>query len=780
DSPFQDLTIERVVIENGVTNIGNYAFYGCSELRTITIPDGVTSFGDSAFNGCSELRTITIPDGVTRFGASAFYGCSSLTSIEFPASMTTIGDKFLYGCSSLAGILVDADNPNYTSSGGVMFTKDMTRIVACPQGFAGTYAIPDGVTTINYEAFYGCENLTCITIPDSVTIIRDQAFCGCSSLTSIVIPDGVTSMGSGTFSSCTSLTAIAIPDGVTSIGTHIFSNCTALKAVTIPARVTSVVYSAFLNCTSLENVYFTGTQAQWNAIAIGSDNECLTNATLHCLCTTLPESLHPYLSNSDDFYYYSHPEAAAALKVTFSSDTSFEKNYDFLHIIDSTGNETIYTDDELAGEEIVLPGSSFTLELTSDASVTDYGFRITSIEAMSEEEYGQYTLINDLEYELDDGTYTITGYTGPLSELTIPSEIDGIDVTRLGNWAFHGCNGLRTITIPDSVTSFGYQAFLNCRNLTTFTIPASVTSIGFGPFSGCSNLTAIMADANNPAYSSVGGVLYNKDMTTIIACPKTYEGTFTIPYGVTTIGDSAFNSCRFLTGITIPDSVTIIEHEAFSGCRSLTGIIIPAGVSSLGNGTFSHCTSLKTITIPDGVTQIGTYIFDSCTAMTAITIPDSVTRILDIAFWYCTSLTDVFFTGTQAQWNAITIGAYYNDCLTNATLHCLCATLPESLHPYLSNSDDFYLYAHPNASAALKVMFSSDTSFERGFDYLYITDSTGKETRYTGTDLAGAEIVLPGTTFTLEFTSDGSVTDYGFRITSIEAMSMKNTDSTCC
>ena len=188
-----------------VTSIGDFAFYECYGLRSITIPESVTSIGRYAFFDCSWLTSVTIPDGVTSIGGSAFEGCSDLTSITIPNGVTNIWGSAFSGCSGLTSV-----------------------------------TIPDGVTSIRGSTFEGCSRLTSITIPDGVTSIGSYAFYGCSGLTSITIPDGVTSIGAYTFYNCSGLTSITIPDGVTSIGASAFWGCQGLKTITIPASVSSL------------------------------------------------------------------------------------------------------------------------------------------------------------------------------------------------------------------------------------------------------------------------------------------------------------------------------------------------------------------------------------------------------------------------------------------------------------------------------------------------------------------------------------------------------------
>ena len=334
----------------------------------------------------------------------------------------------------------------------------------------------------------------------------------------------------------------------------------------------------------------------------------------------------------------------------------------------------------------------------------------------------------DYLYTTNNGTITITKYTGPGGDVTITNSINGLpvdcigagafsncislssvtipnSVTRIGDVAFLNCTNLPGITIPNSITSIGDMAFLNCGSLTNVTIGDSVTNIGHGTFYYCTSLVEISVNASNPVYGSIGGVLFDKNQTTLVQFPAGKTGPYTIPINVTDIGSEAFFLCTSLTGVTVPASVTNIPSPAFLRCTSLVEISVhasnsvyssvdgvlfnknqatlvqfpagktgpyttPASLTSIGRDAFRYCTSLTNVTIGNSVTNIGGYlVFDNCTNLTSITIGKSVTSIGASAFSDCTSLTSVYFRG-----NAPNLGSFIFDGDSQATVYYLPGT----------------------------------------------------------------------------------------------------------
>ena len=225
----------------------------------------------------SSIKNVVIEDGVTNIGSHAFYKCSKLSSVTISKSVTSINIDAFYYCDSLTSIRVDSNNSIYDSRdncNAIIRTTNSTLVLGCKNT-----TIPNGVTSIGSHAFWCC-GLTSITIPDSVTSIGSRAFEYCRSLTNVTIPNSVTSIGAGAFYGC-QLTSITIPDRVTSINVDAFAYCRSLSSVTIPKNVTSIGSSAFNNCTSLTDVYYSGSESDWNIISIGLDNDCLTSANIH-------------------------------------------------------------------------------------------------------------------------------------------------------------------------------------------------------------------------------------------------------------------------------------------------------------------------------------------------------------------------------------------------------------------------------------------------------------------------------------------------------------------
>ena len=289
---------KTVVIGDGVTGIGAAAFYGCSGLTSVTMGSNVTNIGESAFRGCTGLTGIVLPGSVTGIGEYAFYNCESLTAIEIPEGVTTLGNSAFFGCDNLKEI-------RYNARAAADLTGLSGAFRSAGASVGGVKVIfGESVEKIPGNIFSNCESLTSVTIGSNVTSIGDNAFLGCKGLVEInynaraaecaedsfdsgdglkvTFGDSVECIPDYIFQDCPGLTSVTIGSSATTIGHYAFNRCTGLTSIKIPESMTNIGYMAFSGCTSLADVYYGGTERQWNAITIDDGNDRLQQANRHC------------------------------------------------------------------------------------------------------------------------------------------------------------------------------------------------------------------------------------------------------------------------------------------------------------------------------------------------------------------------------------------------------------------------------------------------------------------------------------------------------------------
>ena len=509
-------SIFSVVIEDKVTSIGVLAFSGLYNLTSATISGSVTSIGNSAFQDCPNFTSISIPDSVTTIGGGAFANCQSLTSITIPNSVTAIGDLAFVFCSSLTSITVNSENPAYSSTDGVLYNKDKTRLCSYPNGKNGTFTIPNSVTTIGNNAFAGSSALTSLTIPNSVISINYAAFQDCTGLTSITIPVSVVSIWGLAFLRCSGLTDVIVEWATPlSVPSNIFEEVNISAATLHVPAGTKALYQV----DSVWGQFGTideGTMNLWNLTP--TMTATLINGVLTVSTTANAEAMPDLYSNT---WYPWFAERDNITSIVIEDQVT--------HIGDGA-----FTDCKNL-TSVTIPNSVITIGINAFV-------------------YCGFTSITIPNSVTTIGDYAFLGCTKLIS-IAIPNS-----VTTIRDNAFLGCTELTSIVIPNSVTYIGGSAFAGCDKITTISIPSSVTFIG--TFNKA--FTSITVDAGNTAYLSEADVLYNKDKTMLHTYPSgKSETTFTIPGTVTTIGDEAFIFATNLNSITIPNSVTTIGGMAF-------------------------------------------------------------------------------------------------------------------------------------------------------------------------------------------------------------------------
>jgi len=555
--------LANVAIPNSVTTIGDSALAYCRGLTNVALPNSVTSIGNYAFSSCG-LTNVTLSTNLASIGSFAFDGCSGLISFAVPASVTNIGAEAFYLCTNLSAITVDARNSFYSSAGAVLFNQGWTTLICCPGGQAGTYTVPNGVTSIAPWAFAGCGKLAGVTLPGGVSSIGDDAFYGCSSLTNVTIPSGVSNIAPSAFAGCGKLGGVAIPDTVTSIGADAFYGCSSLASVTIPSSVTSVGSYAFASNSVLGLIYFLGNAPAADSSVFYADYSFPTySPPVVCRLwgTTGWQTVFAGLSTA--FW-----DPVSQLRFTTSNGAITITGYG-----GSGGAVTLPA--SLDGEPVVSIGDS----AFSDCGVlTDLtiGNGVTNI-----------------------GQSAFGGCTN-LASVTM-----GNSVTSIGDSAFSGCNGLTNVTMGGSVANIRSRAFEGCSSLASVTIPNTVSSLGMYAFGGCSSLTSVTVP---------DGVTSIADYA-FINCLSLAD--VTLGNGVTSIGQYAFCDCRRLTGMTIPSSVTSIGKNAFL-VSGLTSIAIPSSVTSIGDDAFSACFKLTGVYFQGTAPSLGSGVFDNDNEATTV------------------------------------------------------------------------------------------------------------------------------------------------------------------
>ena len=373
--------------------------------------------------------------------------------------------------------------------------------------------IPSSVTSIGEYAFIDCYSLKTLTLPNNLKSIEKAVFYKCTSLTSITIPIGMKSIGEEAFYGCYNLKSITIPGSVKSIGENAFAICYNLTSVTIPNGVESIGKQAFRSCRGLTSITIPG-----SVKSIGEEafDRCLdmTSITIQSGVTSIGNRVFA--------------ACTSLTSITIPNSMKFIGERAFSECIALTS--------------IIIPGS-----------VTSIGKRAF---------YG-CSCLTSINVDKDNRAY---------------SSVDGVFFNKAQSTLIQYPRAKQggTYTIPNNVTTIGVEAFAGCVGLTSITFPGSVKLVEEDAFYYCVNLTSINVNKDNPAYSSIDGVLFNKAQNTLIQYPIAKQsGAYTIPDGVTTIGPLAFARCVVLTSVTIPRSVTKLGNGAFINCK------IPISATSL-------------------------------------------------------------------------------------------------------------------------------------------------------------------------------------------------------
>lgn len=691
--------------EYTVVGIGDYAFYECAGLTSVSIPETLTTVGVGAFQGCTgltkaqfaslealcameftyvnsnplslahhlyigdtEVTSLDIPESVDMIGDYIFYGCDQVTSLTLPSSLMMIGEYAFSGCAGLTSVAM----PSSLAYVGMAAFQDCTGLIRaefesieslCGIEFAYLYSNPLNQA---HHLYIGGKEITSVVIPETISRIGAYAFYGCDPLTSVSIPASVTEIGDGAFD-CPNLVRAEFAN-VESIcamdfgdvhsnpmytARRLYVGGSEVTDLVIPESVTSISYCAFINCTGLKSVTFSSglTDINWRAFEG---------------CTGLTSLVIP---NS----------------VTLMGSSAFSG---------CTGLRSVTLPNALT----TIGSGAFTdctllASITIPASVTDIGsgaFQgctglewadFASVEHMCNMRFYTYAS-NPLAY----AKYLyINGQQ--VTDLVIPSTVENITEN-----SFYGCDGIQSLTISGSVQSIGRSAFADCVGLTQITIPASVNTIYANAFQGCTGLMRINVFGATPDVSPIAfdEVTYNRAalyipensleeylMTNWALFRRIYVGSV----ATKTLTDGVFRyrvlenpghiealliqgDYSALTEANIPATfvdddpenaavytLTGIGAGAFEGCTEIKSVTFDPGseINIIAAKAFSGCSGITgSINIPNSVSSIGANAFDGCSSVTAVSVGSSVTSIGEYAFRGCNALTKAEFPSLEA------------------------------------------------------------------------------------------------------------------------------------
>lgn len=659
-------------------------------IKTINIADGVTNISHEAFKDCTKLNSVELPESVTSIDYGVFSGCTNLTSITIPDSVTEISNNAFDNTGYYNNTANWEDNVLYIGK----------HLIKANQEISGDYTIKDGTVTIAEYAFGYCYNIQNVAIPESVENINDNAFCG-SSLESVSLPDSVSRIESYTFYNCAKLATVVIGDGVNYIENYAFYNCSNLRDLTMPisAKIenrSSSYYDdnmAFYNCNNIERITLTkgnGTSNNYGTSYSYGSNTCYTETPWYISgCTEI--IIEDGVTAIGDYMFYNNSNLTIDLpnSIEYIGEYAFSYCYNLKSI---TIPESVKTIGDCA-----FFGSNQLEDITVSSGITSIGNN-----ALYDTKYYMNTAnwVNDGLYL---GNYLIRVREALNGAFTVENGTE-----LIADYAFSNCSNVKGVIIPDSVSYIGDYAFSSCYSLNNVNFLGNQEqwdSISIGEGNEVLNQYLNISYASGTCGDNLQWFLNTDGKLEIVGTGKmtNYSSTNVAPWdsykdeiksvsiyeGVTRIGNDSFVGCENLTYVYIPNTVTLIGNTAFRDCTSLASISIPNSVTNLGYYAFYGCTALTSITFPEGVTTIGNYAFGKCSGLATVIIPDTITTIAKNAFYKCTSLTNVYYAGTQEQWDAVTIDSTGNEAIIDniilaTTVTGSCGT---NLNWYLINNE---------------------------------------------------------------------------------------------
>lgn len=655
--------VQKIVISEGVTNVGDYFLQGYENRRSIkeiSLASTITKIGKYAFQNCYNVQGVMLPSGLEEIGDYSFDNCGSLNEINVPDSVKIIGKGCFCNCRSISRV-----------------------------------KLPDTLTEIPASAFSSCSGLTEITLPSKLEILGDNAFSSCSSLIGITIPASITNMGDWVFYDCTNLKAVDFEKGYSgNISVYMFFNCTALTDISISEGVLNISGYAFANCSRLATVTINGSKTRINS---DSFRDCKNLRLIKGYNCSYTKKYYDSLTDTqkDSIKFDSLGEGQhewSAEKVQTKEPTCTEKGIkankcNICGVIDESSKEEIPAYDHKWDNGVIIKQATETEQ--GEIKYTCWRCKETKIKIIPKLSDIQINYVNcgwnthngvsidievnkkisyyaeiveqgstdvpiyDSNHEMQTSGNAHINFKLPLPEkkvdiyvflvddmgnntyvkllpdystrpdkpviragYNITASLDGETLTLSGTgetydnlwWADSDDNeiiksNVKYIVVEDGITSLGSELFSHFENVESIILPTSLEYIGTGAFSNCYSLENIE-----------------------------------IPNGVKALGSYIFNECERLKSISLPSTLTTVPGLIDIDGENVETVILNKGIERIGNNAFQNMINLKNIIIPDSVSSIGRWAFASCESLSNITLPDSITTIEEGAFSDCTSL----------------------------------------------------------------------------------------------------------------------------------------------
>ena len=666
--------IVSVTLGEGITQIGDYAFYGCTGLETAPIPETTQKIGYRAFYGCTSLAEVNLAEGLTEIANQAFYNCSAIEEMVIPSTLVSLGGNQVFGgCTGLTkitfayGMTKIPNNMCY----GLSALTTVVYETGVPEAAEGEEEVTEeetSVTEIGENAFYGCTGLATAPVPATLQKIGYRAFYGCTGLASLVCGNEITEIGERAFYNCSGLETVTFNEGLKTIKNNAFANCTSLTQIKVPSTLGTA--SAFSGCTGITKVTFS------YGMTKVPDYMCqgMSGLTTVVFETGIPEAAEGEEAVTEEEtsiteignYAFSGCSALTAMPSlenleimgyrVFYNCSSLE-TVDLNEGLTKIGDRAFYNCTSLT--EIKVPstlkavGSDTVFGGCTNLTKVTFAYGMTKIpDYMC---YGMNTLTTlifeaKIVDEVEETSITEIGQRAfyGCSALTEMPELEKLEI--IGGSAFYNCSALEEVILNEGLTTIGGNAFSKCTSLSEIRIPSTLESGDYGGvFDGCTNLTTVIfayGMTRVPDY-----ICYNaKALTTIVfetGIPEATEGEEEITEeetSITEIGECAFYGCSALTETPVLENLETICYRAFYNCSLLEEVNLNEGIKTLESSAFEKCVALTEVRLPSTLENVGGYgIFAGCTSLTKVTFGHGMTKIPGYVCYGMNALTEIVY-----------------------------------------------------------------------------------------------------------------------------------------